>query len=100
MYVSVGIGEAANFAAYAFAPATLVTSLGALSVLVRLDDHLWLWCPLRRYCYRYYYKCFVGVEHVANFGLLCSMDNSRLLESFEVTFVWLGLRQHVVTFCI
>lgn len=29
-----GIGEAANFAAYAFAPATLVTPLGALSVLV------------------------------------------------------------------
>lgn len=33
--VSVGTGEAANFAAYAFAPATLVTPLGALSVLVR-----------------------------------------------------------------
>ncbi|XP_009330009.1 PREDICTED: magnesium transporter NIPA2-like [Pygoscelis adeliae] len=31
---SVGVGEAANFAAYAFAPATLVTPLGALSVLV------------------------------------------------------------------
>lgn len=31
----VGAGEAANFAAYAFAPATLVTPLGALSVLVR-----------------------------------------------------------------
>lgn len=30
-----GVGEAANFAAYAFAPATLVTPLGALSVLVR-----------------------------------------------------------------
>ncbi|XP_028314557.1 magnesium transporter NIPA2 isoform X2 [Gouania willdenowi] len=29
-----GAGEAANFAAYAFAPATLVTPLGALSVLV------------------------------------------------------------------
>jgi drug/metabolite transporter (DMT)-like permease len=29
-----GIGEGANFAAYAFAPATLVTPLGALSVLV------------------------------------------------------------------
>lgn len=29
-----GIGEAANFAAYAFAPASLVTPLGALSVLV------------------------------------------------------------------
>ena len=38
IYVSVGIGEAANFAAYAFAPATLVTSLGALSVLVRLEN--------------------------------------------------------------
>lgn len=32
---SVGAGEVANFAAYAFAPATLVTPLGALSVLVR-----------------------------------------------------------------
>ncbi|MBN3280445.1 NIPA2 protein, partial [Polyodon spathula] len=32
--VSMGVGEAANFAAYAFAPATLVTPLGALSVLV------------------------------------------------------------------
>lgn len=31
---SVGIGEAANFAAYAFAPASLVTPLGALSILV------------------------------------------------------------------
>lgn len=28
------IGEAANFAAYAFAPAVLVTPLGALSVLI------------------------------------------------------------------
>ena len=28
------VGEFANFAAYAFAPATLVTPLGALSVLV------------------------------------------------------------------
>lgn len=32
--LSLGIGEAANFAAYAFAPASLVTPLGALSVLV------------------------------------------------------------------
>lgn len=31
----VGAGEVANFAAYAFAPATLVTPLGALSVLIR-----------------------------------------------------------------
>lgn len=33
-FFSVGIGEFANFAAYAFAPASLVTPLGALSVLV------------------------------------------------------------------
>lgn len=32
--ISMGLGEAANFIAYAFAPATLVTPLGALSVLV------------------------------------------------------------------
>jgi uncharacterized membrane protein len=30
----VGVGEVANFTAYAFAPASLVTPLGALSVLV------------------------------------------------------------------
>ncbi|KAM6150263.1 magnesium transporter NIPA3 [Erethizon dorsatum] len=43
----VGAGEAANFAAYAFAPATLVTPLGALSVLISailssyfLNEHL------------------------------------------------------------
>ena len=30
------VGEGANFLAYAFAPASLVTPLGALSVLVRL----------------------------------------------------------------
>lgn len=29
------VGEAANFAAYAFAPAILVTPLGALSIIVR-----------------------------------------------------------------
>ncbi|XP_049763094.1 magnesium transporter NIPA2 [Schistocerca cancellata] len=33
-FLSMGVGEAANFAAYAFAPASLVTPLGALSVLV------------------------------------------------------------------
>ncbi|CAH1187426.1 unnamed protein product [Phyllotreta striolata] len=32
--ITMGIGELANFAAYAFAPASLVTPLGALSVLV------------------------------------------------------------------
>ncbi|XP_011865089.1 PREDICTED: magnesium transporter NIPA2 [Vollenhovia emeryi] len=33
-FLSMAIGEAANFAAYAYAPASLVTPLGALSVLV------------------------------------------------------------------
>jgi len=32
--ITMGVGEAANFIAYAFAPASLVTSLGALSILV------------------------------------------------------------------
>ncbi|KAK3920695.1 Magnesium transporter NIPA2 [Frankliniella fusca] len=32
--ITMGVGEACNFAAYAFAPASLVTPLGALSVLV------------------------------------------------------------------
>jgi uncharacterized membrane protein len=32
--ITVGVGELANFAAYTFAPASLVTPLGALSVLV------------------------------------------------------------------
>lgn len=32
------VGEAANFAAYAFAPAILVTPLGALSIIVRWVD--------------------------------------------------------------
>lgn len=31
---AVGVGEVCNFAAYAFAPAILVTPLGALSVLI------------------------------------------------------------------
>lgn len=42
-----GAGETANFVAYAFAPATLVTPLGALSILVSavlsskyLNEHL------------------------------------------------------------
>lgn len=42
------VGEVANFAAYAFAPAILVTPLGALSILVRCDPPLggWVGMPL------------------------------------------------------
>lgn len=35
--ITVALGEIANFAAYAFAPAILVTPLGALSVLIGYD---------------------------------------------------------------
>jgi magnesium transporter len=34
-YAAVILGEVANFAAYAFAPAVLVTPLGALSIIFR-----------------------------------------------------------------
>lgn len=37
--MAVIVGEVANFAAYAFAPAILVTPLGALSVLIGYDLH-------------------------------------------------------------
>ena len=37
---SVIVGEVANFSAYAFAPAILVTPLGALSVLVRWENSI------------------------------------------------------------
>lgn len=33
--ISMLVGEVANFSAYAFAPAILVTPLGALSIIVR-----------------------------------------------------------------
>lgn len=36
-YFTVVVGEIANFAAYAFAPAILVTPLGALSIIIRHD---------------------------------------------------------------
>ena len=34
------VGEIANFAAYAFAPAILVTPLGALSIIVRCGSSM------------------------------------------------------------
>ena len=52
------VGEGANFLAYAFAPASLVTPLGALSVLVRSVEKenatvflVFLLCGVKRhYC--------------------------------------------------
>lgn len=37
--LTVLVGEVANFTAYAFAPAVLVTPLGALSIIVRFAPH-------------------------------------------------------------
>jgi len=51
--LTVGAGEAANFAAYAFAPATLVTPLGALSVLVRFVN----------LCANYCFFCRMFLSH-------------------------------------
>ena len=39
--VTVVVGEVANFSAYAFAPAILVTPLGALSVLIGWVTSYW-----------------------------------------------------------
>ncbi len=41
--MAVLVGEVANFTAYAFAPAVLVTPLGALSIIVRygIKDVVW-----------------------------------------------------------
>lgn len=43
-FFAVIVGEIANFAAYAFAPAILVTPLGALSIIVRYEIK-WFWFP-------------------------------------------------------
>lgn len=45
-HLAVVVGEIANFAAYAFAPAILVTPLGALSIIIRQEDELLLWLLL------------------------------------------------------
>lgn len=41
--LTVIVGEGANFAAYAYAPAILVTPLGALSIIFRYS--IWHHCP-------------------------------------------------------
>jgi hypothetical protein len=57
--VAVIAGEIANFAAYAFAPAILVTPLGALSVIIRQEK---------------IYLClsYIRLFYDANFHLSCS----------------------------
>ena len=55
--VSVIVGELANFAAYAFASATLVAPLGALSVIVR-------------YMYRKYFFKKLNVSYFEKFWVI------------------------------
>jgi len=40
------VGEIANFIAYMFAPAVLVTPLGALSIIVRYSGEFFSWFVL------------------------------------------------------
>ena len=46
-----GLGELCNFAAYGFAPASVVTPLGALSVLVRYRRLHGCHLSMRQYCF-------------------------------------------------
>ena len=54
------VGEIANFTAYMFAPATVVTPLGALSILVRYDISSYQFyptennIPCKEICYNKY----------------------------------------------
>nr|XP_032829512.1 magnesium transporter NIPA2-like isoform X2 [Petromyzon marinus] len=57
--ITMAVGEAANFAAYAFAPASLVTPLGALSILVTA---VLAWCVLGE-----------RLEHLGRLGCLLSV---------------------------
>lgn len=52
--ILMGVGELGNFAAYGFAPATLIAPLGCVSVIGRCDLY-----PL------IYYQCLVGELKVA-----------------------------------
>ena len=57
-FLTVIVGEIANFAAYAFAPAILVTPLGALSIIIRQE---------KIYCLSY-----IRLFYDATFHLSCS----------------------------
>ncbi|XP_060102283.1 magnesium transporter NIPA3 [Heteronotia binoei] len=104
--LSMGIGEAANFAAYAFAPATLVTPLGALSVLVsamlsswflneRLNIHGKMGCIL----------CILGaiviLIHVPNEEEVASLDEMepKLKDPVFITFAITILMICLVLIC-
>ncbi|XP_015268349.1 PREDICTED: magnesium transporter NIPA3 [Gekko japonicus] len=104
--LSMGVGEAANFAAYTFAPATLVTPLGALSVLVsamlssfflneKLNIHGKLGCVL----------CILGATviliHVPNEEEVMSLDEMepKLKDPVFITFAITIIAISLVLIC-
>jgi len=81
------LGEVANFAAYAFAPAVLVTPLGALSIIFsartlrseREFAHVWC-CWLHTMCSRfdwYSFACPKGEKDRFNEGNMASCNAAR-----------------------
>lgn len=64
----VAAGEIANFGAYAFAPATVITPLGALSVLIRLLPPLLLSLALSYLQFVEVWNCRVGSTATCNQG--------------------------------
>ena len=65
--ITMAVGEAANFAAYGFAPAILVTPLGALSVIVRyVRVHDIVYSKLKKTTSLAYAGRLVGVVYLLN----------------------------------
>ena len=56
------LGEIANFAAYAFAPAILVTPLGALSIIIRQDNITCYSCLTLLLCFAFSFTLFSFFE--------------------------------------
>ncbi|GAB6027291.1 hypothetical protein CHUAL_001573 [Chamberlinius hualienensis] len=105
---SMGLGEALNFAAYAFAPASLVTPLGALSVLVSavlsskfLNEHLNILGKIG--CF----LCIIGstiiVIHAATSGDVSTMEELwlRLMDPVFMGYAMIavGLSVILILYC-
>jgi len=74
--VAVIVGEIANFAAYAFAPAILVTPLGALSIIIRQENiHLCL--------------SYIGLFYNANFHFCLAVLFLHML-CYRKSYTFLG----------
>ena len=74
--VAVIVGEIANFAAYAFAPAILVTPLGALSIIIRQENiHLCL--------------SYIGLFYNANFHFCLAVLFLHML-CYKKSYTFLG----------